>query len=445
MVLTTLALLIALPTIYFSLNGENKRIRGLDPADLNKSFITSEFSFQPSTDFQEGSVYTFTVDLSSIPAGERQAQFERIRNIVYYRLSRVNLSHYQLDSLIDHGLNNFALRIKVPVQEDQASLELLTSRGELSVWIDDPTAEIDTKDATTNVFAGRIESGLTNEDVASVGVVSDARIYLYSPETPSNYGLKVVFNEGAAQKFVNAVLSSTSKPMIYAIDGVPLGVQAPGQVFNPANIGTEALVATLSNDTYYANSIIGALLSSPAIDFPLTLSDISTVSPVYGEQSLSLLKVAPLVSVVIVLSVIVFYFRKRSAFMVVSFAAFIVWAIALMKMFNVSLSLATYAGFMASAASLLVFLALLGYRIRTEFQSGLTSEELKEAYTRSFANFLTFTVASLLISVIMQYYSVLFFVHFSSGYGFGIVAALGIMFLFVRSVLPFTFEIKARK
>lgn len=435
-ILSLLALSIALPTVYLHIGGQFKRVRGLDPKDFKPDFLIPEFGFKPSLDLNGGKVSTINIDLSVLPKSQRLTKFSQIRNIIFFRLTNIGFTDFELDDVFNEDTDQYKLFLRYPEDIDQSLLTLMLQKGEVSAWVPDPQNKTD-QSKSTDPFAGRLQTGITNSDFSYVAVISDSRIYLSDKTKPSNFGLKVVFNDESSQKMANAVLQSTSSPMLFAIDQQPVAFQAPGVSINTANIGTELLLATFGSDTQRYNSIVAAVMASPTIDFPVKVDSTETIAPKFDTNTLNLIKAGSLISFVLAQGLLIFYFRKYAKPVVLLNVIFLTWSIALMKIFNVTLSFATYAGFMLMLSGFMSFIVLLMYRTRVKVTGGLTKDELQQAYSRTSSDYNKFFLLTLSLALILQLLRMVNLNQFALGVGFGAITGLLVMNFVARAILPY--------
>ncbi|KXK25864.1 MAG: Protein translocase subunit SecD [candidate division WS6 bacterium OLB20] len=436
---TIVAFLIAIPTITFSTGEGYTRIRGLNPEDLNSSFLTREFGFRPSLDFQEGQETEFTVDLSVVPPRDRESTLTRIRNIFYRRLQISGLGDFELDSLQNHQTESYKLILHTSERLNPLLLELLGSRGQISAWIDDAT--VDRNEATDeqlqDPFFGRLQTGITNEDIESAAVISDSRIYLFDPSAPQNFGIRLTFRPEAASSYVTAAQQSIgSSPILYAIDSDPIAFQSPGQTFDYLNPGRTSLLATLSEDSRETNAVIASIFSTPTIDFPVNLTEQQTLHPRYGQVTITVLQLGALVAFLLVQGAFWIYFRRQAVFSFAVQLLFAIWGVALLKMFNVTLSLGTLLGFMSGLAMFMIFMAFMLFRLRDFAKEGYSKDELKQVYEESFGSYRMFAIAALFLVLVAQTLGFLSLAQFGNGIGFALVTGILIILIAVRALLP---------
>jgi len=445
---TIIAVLIAVPTITFTLGDQNHRIRGINPEDLNSSFLTPEFGFRPSLDFQEGIVTEFDVELDVLPERDREDTLTRIRNIIFRRLQLAGFADFELDSFHNHEAVEYKLVMRTAEPISPLLLNLLAQRGELSAWIDDPT--VDRAEATEeelqNPFFGRSQTGISNEDIESAAVVSDSNIYLFDPATPQNFGIRLVYRPESASSYITAAQQSAgATPILYAIDNEPVAFQTPGQVFNILSPTRTSLLVTLNEDTRQANSVIAAVLGTPTVDFPVTPIDQQPLTPRYGDVTLSVLQIGSVVGFLLLQAVFWVYFRKQALFSFVMQALFAVWGLALMKMFTLTLSLATLLGFLAGFSMFMIFMGYLLVRLRDFAGDGYTKDELQQVHSETISGYRNFSIALLIAVLVAQSLGIVQVLHFTNGLGFALVAGILMVLITMPAVVPEFYLSKKKK
>lgn len=435
-----LAAVIALPSIVIKVGDDNIRIRGFDPLDLNSAFVTQRFELQPSLDFQEGQVSVFDVNLAPIPRSQRLEYLTRIRNIVFTRIQRSGLSDFELDSLHNHDIDSYQLILHSATKIDSSLLALLTRTGELSAWVDDPNIDrnLATEEDLQDPFYGRNQTGISNEDIESATVISDSRIYLFDPSRPSNYGIRLNYREESAPMYVAAAQqsSNSTSPILYAIDNEPIAFQSPGQIYDFLNPGRTSLLVTLADDSYRVNAIIASVLSTPKLDFSVSLISSETVAPRYGSITLQILQVSGLVLLTLMIALLSFWYKKHARFIAVALISLSIINLALAKVFGLTLSLSMILGLLVGYFAFVLFLVNAIRYIQDKTANGITKEELQQVYSDSLGSIRNSSIIIIFLILVSQTYGIISVVHFGNGLGFTLVSAILTLMIIIRPLLP---------
>jgi preprotein translocase subunit SecF len=441
------AFLVAVPTLVIPLNNQYRNIRGIEPSDINANWTLNKFAFAPSLDLQGGKIYTFNVDLSQSAPSERPAQLELIRNIIDRRLLSAHVGYYQLNSYIDEVNSKYKLIIKVPEIIDDQIISLITTPGNVSVWVEDSSiSATDTKAQQNAQFGGRKQTNISNDDFSGAEVTSDARCYFGDAGKPLNFCVRLTYKNESKLKFESALYSSPTGrlPMLYVVDGAAIAGQAAGQVFS-SDPGTQVLLYYVVPDNFQAKSALAALLSGPALNGNVTQESTNNLSPTLGINTLVNVKVSLLVSFVAANLLLLFYFRKRSLFIIIINVLTLIWSICLLKIYNAPLELSLVVGYILGFSFFETFVLLLMYRIRNISGAGISKEELAETYEKSNLNYRNFTVFIVIVSLIIYFFTPLVISNFATGVTFAVVTGLIIFIIAVRALLPFQFLTKTKK
>jgi len=377
------AVSIAIPTISFQFRGKIYEIANINPVDFISGLITQYFEYRPALDLQGGYKVVLDVYLQGVEDNKLE-QFREAEKIIAQRMAIIGLRDFELTSFYNLEDEVFQLHLTTPEQIDRNIIQVLVSPGELDVLVDNPEAEQNEPSSTTgSILDGRKSAGITNDDILSVKVVSDSRIYTSDPKQPNNFGLLLVVKPEAKEALQEALLtnSSSNMPLIFTLDGSIVAVQASGYYINPYEKTDRLLLYTLFDDTKLNNSVLAATMGTPNLEPLVIAGETLRVNPVLGEQALYNLKVVT-GSVLLIISIALLVVMGRKSFYVlVALYVYLAIFIALQKVLNPNLSLA-----LVSASMVMTFVFLLNQIIliisSTKFTSSKKDkEEFIEKYT----------------------------------------------------------------
>ena len=436
---------IAIPTIVFKWGDGYKRIRGIDPQDFNKDAVIKEFTFRPSIDLQGGKIVTFNVDMSSVEISNRKDNLENAKDIIFSRLINSRISNFELNSLVNEEKNEYKIILKFPNNINQDLMQVLITPGNISFYADDSLNQTDNAsdpNSTQNKpYGNRIITSLTNTDIESVKVVSDARCYFNDINTPRNYCLAIQFNQGSAKTFQSALYNNPTPriPLLVVIDGAPVGVQTGGQIFNPTTPGRELLVYPVVDDTWFSTSIIGSLMNTTPLTSVISQEQINDLKPLLQENILTTVKVSLLVAFTLGDILILIYFRKKGSVAVIASVIFLIINIAFMKIFNLILDLPLIFGFMLSYSLFMSLIIGFLFRIRTASKSGLVEDEIMSNFDNLRFEYRNLALIIILVSFVMSVFGTIFSVSLYTGFTFGVILGFVIIYYAFPIVLPIIF------
>jgi hypothetical protein len=444
--ITLVALAIAIPTLTINYYGNEYSIRGIDPKDFKLEFVSQYFGFSPSIDLQGGNLITLNVDLTSIEQDKREAELDKVKSILYWRLWNAKITNFQLNALTSSNSAIYKILIKVPEEIDDNLINLLLTPGNFSVWVQDPNTATDNVTATQNyfkqIFGDRVPIAITNDDVQSVSTVSDSRCYFSEVTKPNNYCVQVIFTGDGQTKLAAAIRAASAAvsapaPVVVALDYSPVGVQASGQqVLNASDLGRELIIFPLTEDKYLVNSILASMIGSTPLSSSVTLESNQKFSPIMGESTIEYLKISLALGFLAVSALVLYYFKERGRLFVATFAIFLVWSIAIFKILNIALSFYMLSGFVVAVLLFMALLISAEYKIRTAYKGSLTAEEMKAIYKAVSIKLRNLTFASLVIDFLMGYYGTTVTINFMTGFGVGMIIGLMVIILAFKALMP---------
>lgn len=336
---TIIAFAIAIPSIEASYNGKNYQIRNLDPRDLRLDLLEDEFAYKPALDLQGGYSITFDVDLSE-QVEMKLEKYEEVKSVISQRMALIGFKDFDFTSFVNQDENIYRLDLITPDPIDENLATILSSPGRLQVLVDDPEADQEKIDSSV-IYPGKKVVDISNEDIAGVRVISDSRIYSTDAKTPNNFGLEIIFKPEAKSKLSSALITnySSSTPLIFSLDNSIVAVQASGYQIDPFSDNDSLLVYTLLADTKLNNSVLAAVMDSPSIETPVMTDSTIKMLPQMGPTALNNTKIVTLLVAVFFHIAIIYYFRRRSMFVILCVDIFVILLIALQKILNFNLSL----------------------------------------------------------------------------------------------------------
>jgi len=336
-VLALVALVVAIPTISFTYKEKSYEITNPNPTDLNLQLIQDSFSYKPALDIQGGSKVVYDVDLTTYE-GDKVQKFQQVEETIARRMALIGLRDFEFTSFYNLEDDVFQLHLTTPEELETTLVQVLSSPGNLDVLVDDPEAPQDPEAETASITDGRKSSGITNDDILSMSVISDSRIYSGDPETPNNFGLEIVFKPEAKQKLQLALLSniSTGTPLIFSLDGSFVALQASGYYMDPYQDHDRILLYTTLVDSKLNNAVLGAVMSSPSLDTVVVANPAVGVNPTYGNDALQNTKLITIALIGFMTLLTFVILRKKSLYVIMASFIFAVVNIALHKILNLN-------------------------------------------------------------------------------------------------------------
>ncbi len=443
-------LLIAIPTVVVKINNENYRLRNLDPVDISSDMIIKEFKFNPSIDLQGGNIATLVVDMQNIVPDERQANFETNRNALLTRLGtyrsllkrQFQVLSYDVQDAIATDNSQYRILTKFPEGMTNEKMQIMTTPGNVTFWVDDSlnaNPNETEEEKAQKPYGDRKLSTLTNEDIESVNVVSDATTCIFNdPKAPRNYCIALTFK--ATAEFQEALFANPNAqyPILVIVDGAPVAVQSYGQQFNQADPGREMILFPIVEDTYDTTAILASILN----DKPLSnvgMTDFNTLAPLMGTTTLDNLKLSGLLVFIVSNVLLVVYFRKRSWLLVVLNILLMIWSIAVLKMFGSVLDFSLIVGVLAAYVLFNSLLSYFIYQIRSASSASLTEDEVVSIYDKTKKQYFATLILTIVMAFVVSIWGSEFMINLYIGFGFTVILGYLVLLFPAKQLIALMF------
>lgn len=458
-------LAVAIPTMIIRIGNDNYRIRNLDPMDISKDSLLSEFKLNPSIELQGGNIATIQVDMSQISPDSRMDNYNVNLEALLARLDkykallkgRLQVLNYSVQEAIATDNSSYNIIAKFPSGMTNDKLQIMTTPGSITIWQDDSANANPNATAAEQAqkpFGDRKLSELTNDDIESVNVISDANLCIFNdPKTPRNYCLSVIFKPEARTKFQQALFATPNAkyPLLLVIDGAPVAVQSYGQKFNQTDPGRELDLYPVVEDSYDVTAILASIINDkPFYVDPstqasnATLTTFNTLTPTLGANTLQNLKISLLAVFVVANVLLVVYFRKRSTYAVIANVLLAIWTTAALKIFGVVLDLGLIAGGLAGFLLFNTYISYFLYQIRSASTRSLTEDEVEDVYLNTKQQFFIVAVLTIIVGVIISIWGSQFMISMIIGFGFAILMGLLIINFVSAPIISMLF-LKSKK
>lgn len=403
-----------------------------------ESQIINRIGFSESFDLQSGATFNFEVVRENALPQEVEGQEvdETLENAeTEVEQTTVIPSQDQLDktiSILRKRLDNLSLPettfysyktdssegaiINLSTDRESAGIipYYLSLKGEnIEIWVDDPNYQPSEDQQSFSILDGLISSGLKKEDIAFVQVVNDQKT--------SGNGIKLVFKDESYNKFVAAAGNITNRGFVLLVDGQPISYQSyplTATANNSAFVYMSNPFGAVEKETYEA---IASVVNNEPLPLSLTVLSNSNSSQ-YIIVNTDRMKIALLVSFIIMLIIPVAIFKYKGIFVSLMTANVLVLSLGFLKLFNYSLNLNLIWGVIIG----LSVSYILGITVLRELNSGkhTTEDSIKEVLGDIRINFRNISVLILIVMSIIELFSISFTYQLQIGIGIAMAATL---------------------
>ncbi|MFA5029474.1 MAG: protein translocase subunit SecD [Patescibacteria group bacterium] len=224
------------------------------------------------------------------------------------------------------------------------------------------------------------------------------------------------FNKEGADLFADITKRNTGKLVAIFLDGSPISIP---RVSEPILSG-QAVIS--GNFTVKDAKLLAQRLNAGALPVPVKLISQTTVGASLGSESVQKSLVAGIWGFLLVALFMIFYYRLPGVLSVVALVIYTMIALAIFKIFHVTMTLAGIAGFILSIGMAVDANILIFERLKEELRAGRNLElAITEGFHRAWSSIRDSNISSLITCAI------LFWFGSSIIRGFAVTLALGIL------------------
>jgi preprotein translocase subunit SecD len=274
---------------------------------------------------------------------------------------------------------------------------------------------------------------LLNQVMMTGEYITDAR-FNFDQEAGSPI-VSIRLNSQGGQLFYNATKDNIGKPMgILFIDSHLVNREVDGEIKRVRERSEKVIsVATIRDALSYNFQISGLdnaqeardlalLLRAGSLAAPLNLVEERTIGPSMGKENIQKGQIAVVAGLILVLIFMALYYRVFGLFADAALLANVVLIVALLSLFQATLTLPGIAGIVLTVGMAVDANVLIYERIREELRNGFSPHAaINAGYDRAFSTIMDANITTLIAAV------VLFVFGTGSIKGFAVTLIIGIM------------------
>lgn len=424
--ISVLLLVLDLPQgVYFKNSFARKQVKSqeatFNPSDINIELgplqIKKQLAYKLGLDLQGGTKLTYSVDMTNIPASERDSAFDAARNIIERRVNFFGVTEPTIQTLKLNG--DYRIAVELPGLSDiNQALDLIGKTAQLSFWEAGP---YDKNKPTSTASAALYPPGmiqvlgpnpvkteLTGKELKSAKVGFD-----------SNNGSSQVqlnFSSKGGKQFGDITQRNVGKPVVIVLDNQIVSYPTVQQAILNGN------AVITGNFNQNQSKQLAIQLNGGALPAPLKIIGQSTVGATLGVDSLKKSLLGGLVGFLSIVIFMIFLYRKEGFLACIALIIYTLIVLFIFKLFSITLTLAGIAGLILSIGMAVDANILIFERMREESRLGKPKDiALRLGFTRAWSSIRDSNISSLITSFILYY--------FGSGIirGFAIALAIGIL------------------
>lgn len=353
-----------------------------------------DINIKQGLDLQGGSHLVYNVDMSQVAEKERTDALASLQKVIENRVNAFGVS----EPVIYTGKNGSDYRLTVElagVKDTQAAMDLIGK-----------TAKLDFRelDSTGQAFQ---KTDLSGSELTKATVAFD-------PNTNEPY-IAIEFNADGAKKFGAITGRNINKPVGIYLDDQLISYPTVNQEID----GGKAQIT--GKFTYTEARNLAIQLDAGRLPMPISIAEQRTVEATLGQDSIHKSIVAGIIGILVVSLFMIIYYRLLGVFSTIGLALYLVFTIALFKLFAITLTMGGVAGMILSIGMSMETDVLVFERIREELRNGRSFAHASTlGFSRAWTSIRDSNAVSLIICGLLIWAG-------GSVRGFAIVLALGIV------------------
>lgn len=309
-----------------------------------KVWFKKEIKIKEGLDLQGGARLVYSADLSKIENSRKNDAMNSLKKVIEDRVNGFGIAEPIVQTSKVGGDNR--LIVELPGIKDTAEAIKLIGQ----------TANLEFKE-TDAKGTGFQATGLTGKDFKSATVTFDQA---------GNPQISIEFNSEGAKKFEEITGRNIGKPLAIYLDGKLISAPTVNQQIS----GGKGEI-TGKFDIKEAKNL-AIQLNAGALPVPVKMIEERSIGATLGRESVARSIYAGILGVIFVSLFMLVYYRGLGVFSTLGLGLYLVFMIALVKLFGITLTMGGIAGLILSVGMSMETDVLVFERIREELRNGKT-------------------------------------------------------------------------
>ncbi len=344
---------------------------------LADSFAKKYLPWRLGLDLVGGSYLSYEIDVSQVPAGDYDSVINGLRDVIEKRVNLFGVS----EPRVTNSKVGSSYRLNVELAGIRDIKSAINQIGETPLLY---FAEVDMTDANNPKFRATDITGR---------YIQRAQLNFSQVNLPI---VALEFNDEGASLFEKLTEQNIGKYLAVFLDGQPIEVARVDEKI----AGGHAQITGIQ-DVKAAQQLVERL-NAGALPAPIKLINQQTISASLGQDSLNKTIWAGLIGTVAILLFMIGYYRVLGLFASLALGIYIILALAIFKLFGVTMTLAGIAGFILSIGMAVDANILIFERTREEMKKGLAkATALQEGFKRAWTSIRDSNLTTMLTALIL--------------------------------------------
>ncbi len=363
-------------------------------------------------DLAGGSLLTYDIDLSKVPAADQTSVVSGLRDVIEKRVNLFGVSEPRVYTEQSAGETRLVVELAGVKDVADAIKEIgatpFLDFREVVMSTSTPAATSTLLASSTDAGYSFILTPLNGRYVIGAQVTLDQ--YTRQPQ------VAIEFNNDGAKLFGEITTRNVGKPLAIFLDGQLIEMPTVQEAIT----GGKAVIT--GNFTLATAQTLAERFNAGALPAPITLVNQQTVSSDFGANALDRAVFAGLLGTLAVMLFMIIYYRKFGLFAAAALLMYIALTLAVFKIVPVTMSLSGIAGFILSIGMAVDANVLVFERTKEEIRKGLSHySAVEEGFKRAWTSIRDSNVSTMITAAVL-YYGTSSFVQ-----GFALTLFLGVV------------------
>jgi preprotein translocase subunit SecD len=358
------------------------------------SQVSSFRNWNLGLDLAGGSLLTYNIDLSKVPAADQASVVSGLRDVIEKRVNLFGVSEPRVYTETAGGDTRLIIEL-AGVKEVADAIKEIGATPFLdfrTVVEESSTAATSTNLVNTSSTGGYqfIPTALNGRYVVGAQVTFDQ--YTRQPQ------VAIEFNGEGAQLFGSITSANVGKPLAIFLDNQLIEMPTVQEVIT----GGKAVIS--GNFTLASAQTLAERFNAGALPAPITLVNQQTVSADFGTNALDRAVFAGLIGTLAVMLFMIIYYRKFGIFAAAALLMYVALTLAVFKIVPVTMSLSGIAGFILSIGMAVDANVLVFERTKEEIKRGLSHyAAVEEGFKRAWTSIRDSNVSTMITAAVLYY------------------------------------------
>lgn len=386
-------------------------------------------------DLVGGSLLTYEIDLKQAPATERDSVVKGLRDVIEKRVNLFGVSEPQVYATESGELRRLVVELAGIKDVNQA----IKTIGETPLldFREVVKTQVDAAPKSEALLNGENNESAEQDSIQFVPTILTGRFVKNAQLGFDSLGKPVVnigFNDEGAKIFENLTEKNVGRPLAIFLDNELIEIPTVREKIS----GGHAQIS--GNFTPESARLLVERFNAGALPAPINLISQQTIGASLGLDFLKKAIFSGYIAFVLVAGFMLIFYREFGLVSAASLSVYAVLTLAVFKFIPITMTLAGIAGFILSIGMAVDANVLVFARIKEELQRGLSKRAaMEEGFRRAWPSVRDSNATTIIISVILFYFTTSFIKGFALTLFIGILismfAAITVSRIILRSFL----------